>query len=339
MDLSTTYMGLKLKHPVVASASPLSHTLDGIRRLEDGGASAIVMYSLFEEQIEGESHMLDHYLNYGTNTFAESLSYFPDLDNYNIGPEQYLNLIRTAKEAVDIPIIASLNGVSTGGWTSYARRMEEAGADALELNIYYIATDPTMLGSEVEQMYTDIVHQVKASVDIPVAVKVGPFFSSFANMAMRLARAGSDALVIFNRFYQPDFDLEALEVVPNLVLSTREAMRLPLRWIAILHGRVPVDFALTSGVHTCEDVLKGLMAGATVTMMTSELLQNGSGRIKQIVGEVADWMIEHEYESLAQLRGSMSQQNVAQPDAFVRANYMKVLQSWRPDPATGMRLR
>lgn len=339
MDLTTQYMGLTLKHPVVASASPLSHTLDGIRRLEDGGASAIVMYSLFEEQIEGESHMLDHYLNYGTNTFAEALNYFPDLDHYNIGPEQYLNLIRNAKKAVDVPIIASLNGVSTGGWTGYAQRMEEAGADGLELNVYYIATDPTMLGSEVEQMYTDIVQEVKKSVRIPVAVKVGPFFSSFANMSMRLARAGADALVIFNRFYQPDLDIEALEVVPNLVLSTREAMRLPLRWIAILNGRVPVDFALTNGVHTFDDVLKGLMAGATVTMMTSELLMNGPKRMNEIVTEIDQWMDEHEYESLAQLRGSMSQRNVAQPDAYVRANYMKVLQSWRPDPAIGMRLR
>ena len=338
MDLSTTYMGMKLKHPVVASASPLSHTVDGIRRLEDGGAAAIVMYSLFEEQIEGESHLLDHYLNYGTETFAEALHYFPNLDSYNIGPEQYLNLLRQAKSAISVPLIASLNGISTGGWVEYARRIQQAGADGLELNIYYIATDPTMSGAEVEQMYVDIVRQVRESVTIPLAVKVGPYFSSFSNMAMRLARAGADALVVFNRFYQPDIDLEALEVVPNLMLSSRVAMRLPLRWVAILHGRVPVDFAITSGVQGYDDVLKGLMAGANVMMMTSELLRNGPQRMNTIVKEVEQWLIEHEYESLQQMRGSMSQQNVAQPDAFERANYMKVLQSWRPDPS-GVRVR
>ncbi|MGL4651826.1 MAG: dihydroorotate dehydrogenase-like protein [Caldilineaceae bacterium] len=338
MDLSTTYMGLKLPHPVVASASPITYSLDGVRQLEDGGASAIVLYSLFEEQIEGESHLLDHYLSYGSETFAEALDYFPDLDNYNVGPQQYLNLIKSAKAAVKVPIIASLNGVSTGGWTSYAKRMEEAGADALELNIYYIPTDPFVSGTAVEQMYLDIVRQVKSSVRIPIAVKVGPFFSSFANMAQQLCDAGADALVIFNRFYQPDLDLEQLEVVPNLVLSTSEELRLPLRWAAILHGRVPIDLALTSGVHSHEDVLKGLMAGATVTMMTSELLKHGSKRIGQIVTDLARWMEEHEYESVTQLRGSMSQRNVAQPAAFVRANYMKVLQSWRPDPSS-MRVR
>jgi dihydroorotate dehydrogenase (fumarate) len=338
MDLSTTYMGLKLRHPVVASASPLSYTLDGIRELEAGGASAIVLHSLFEEQIEGESHLLDHYLSYGTEMFAEALDYYPDLDNYNVGPEQYLNLIRTAKQAVSVPVIASLNGVSTGGWTNYARRMEQAGADALELNIYYIATDPMLSGAEVEQMYIDIVQQVKATVSIPVAVKVGPYFSSFANMAMRLAHAGADALVIFNRFYQPDLDLEELAVVPNLVLSHSNEMRLPLRWMAILHGRVPVDIAITSGVHTHEDVLKGMMAGANVVMMTSALLRNGVRRINDVVAGMTQWMVEHEYESVEQMRGSMSQRNVAQPDAFVRANYMKVLQSWRPDP-TSVKIR
>lgn len=338
MDLSTTYMGLKLPHPIVASASPISNSLDGIRRLEDGGAAAIVLYSLFEEQIEGESHLLDHYLSYGSETFAEALDYFPDLDNYNVGPQQYLNLIKSAKAAVKVPIIGSLNGVSTGGWTSYARRIEEAGADALELNIYYIPTDPTVDSADVEQMYLNIVREVKATVKIPIAVKVGPYFSSFANMAHKLEAAGANALVIFNRFYQPDLDLEELEVVPNLVLSTREAMRLPLRWAAILYGHVGVDMALTSGVHTYEDVLKGLMAGATVTMMTSELLKNGTGRINEIVDGMRTWMIDHEYESVTQMRGSMSQKNVAQPAAYVRANYMKVLQSWKPDP-TGMRMR
>ncbi len=332
MNLSTTYMGMALKHPVVASASPISYTIDGIRQLEEGGASAIVLHSLFEEQIEGESHILDHYLSYGTESYAESLDYFPDLDNYNVGPRQYLDLITAAKRAVNVPVIASLNGVSTGGWTEYARRMEEAGADGLELNIYYIATDPAMTGAEVEQTYLDVVQQVRSTVRIPVAVKVGPFFSSFANMAQRFTEAGANALVIFNRFYQPDLDLDALEVVPNLVLSRSDELRLPLRWAAILYGRVPVDIALTRGAHTHEDVLKGLMAGANVVMMTSELLRNGPQRINQIVAALTQWMEEHEYESVEQMRGSMSQRNVAQPDAFVRANYMRMLQSWRPDP-------
>jgi dihydroorotate dehydrogenase (fumarate) len=338
MDLSTTYLGLRLKHPVVPSASPLSQTLDSIRRLEDAGAPAIVMYSLFEEQIEGESLLLDHYLSYGSNSFAEALTYFPELDNYNVGPEAYLELIRSAKTAVDIPIIGSLNGTSAGGWVEYARHIQEAGADALELNIYAIASDVYTTGATVERMVLDVVRAVKAEVAIPVAVKVGPYFSSFANMALRLAQAGADGLVVFNRFYQPDFDLERLEVTPNLVLSSRHELRLPLRWVAILHGRVLVDFAITSGVHTHEEVLKGIMAGAKVTMLASELLRNGVGRIGAIVDGMRLWMEEHEYESVAQMRGSMSQRNVAEPAAFERANYMKVLQSWQFDP-TGVLMR
>jgi len=333
MDLSTTWMGLKLKHPVVASASPLSYTLDGIRGLEAGGASAIVLYSLFEEQIESESHLLDHYLNYGADTFAEALDYFPEAESYNVGPDKYLDLIRAAKSEIEVPIIASLNGVSTGGWTGYARRMQEAGADALELNIYLIPTDPWRTGAEVEQMTVDIVQQVKSAVSIPVAVKVGPFYSSFANMALRLAHAGANGLVIFNRFYQPDINLETLEAAPNLTLSSSNEMRLPLRWAAILHGEVPIDIALTSGIHTHEDVLKGIMAGARVTMMTSELLKHGTHRVEQIVEEVERWGDEHEYESVAQMCGSMSMKNVTDPDAFIRGNYMKMLGSWQPDPA------
>jgi dihydroorotate dehydrogenase (fumarate) len=332
MDLSTTYLGLTLKHPLVPSSSPLSQTLDGIRRLEDGGASAIVMHSLFEEQIEGESHLLDHYLNLGVDSTAEALSYFPDMRRYNVGPDAYLEKIGNAKAAVDIPIIGSLNGLSTGGWIEYARHIEEAGADALELNIYYISADLNTSGASVEERYVDVVAAVKSQVTIPVAVKIGPYFSSFANMAMRLAQAGADGLVLFNRFYQPDFDLEELRVVPNLFLSSRHELRLPLRWLAILHGRVPVDFAITSGVHTHEDVLKGLMAGAKVTMMASELLRHGPNRIDAILEQLRTWMEEREYVSIAQMQGSMSQKNVAEPDAFERANYMKVLQSWRADP-------
>lgn len=332
MDLSTTYLGMKLKHPIMPSASPLSQTLDGIRRLEDAGASAIVIYSLFEEEIEGESHLLDHYLSLGTESYAEALSYFPDLNRYNVGPDAYLRHIHNAKAAVDVPIIGSLNGMSAGGWVHYAREIQNAGADALELNIYFVATDIDATPAEVEERYLDIVRSVKSQVTIPVAVKVGPYFSAFGNMAMRLAEAGADGLVLFNRFYQPDFDLEALRVVPNLVLSSRHELRLPLRWLAILHGRIPADLALTSGVHTHEDVLKGLMAGANVTMMASELLRNGIYRIEETVNALTLWMEEREYESVTQMQGSMSQLKVAEPDAFERANYMKVLQSWRADP-------
>lgn len=335
MDLTTHYLGFKLKHPLVPSASPLSATVDRVRRLEDAGAAAIVLPSLFEEQIEGESQLLHHYLDYGTDSFAEALSYFPPKNNYYVGTETYLNLIRRSKESVDVPIIASLNGISPGGWTTYARQIEEAGADALELNIYYVATDITQSGEQVEQMYADVVQQIRQQVKIPLAVKLGPHFSSFGNVAMRLARAGADGLVLFNRFYQPDFDLENLEVTPHLVLSNSDALRLPLRWIAILYGRVPVDFALTSGVHSHEDVLKGLMAGAKVTMLASALLQNGTGRIGDLLDSLTHWMEEHEYESVAQMQGSMSQLKVADPAAFERANYVKVLQSWRHDP-TGM---
>jgi dihydroorotate dehydrogenase (fumarate) len=332
MDLSTTYLGLTLKHPVVPSASPLSQKLDGIRRLEDAGASAIVLYSLFEEEIEGESHLLDHYLNVGTDSTSEALSYFPDMAHYNVGPDAYLRHLNNAKAAVDIPIIGSLNGTSTGGWVEYARHIEEAGADALELNIYYVPTDLHTSATSVEGRYLDIVRAVKAQVSIPVAVKVGPYFSSFANMAWQFAKEGADGLVLFNRFYQPDFDLERLSVTPNLVLSSRHELRLPLRWLAILYGKVPVDLALTSGVHSDEDVLKGLMAGAKVTMMASELLRNGINRIGEVVDGVRMWMEEHEYSSVAQMQGSMSQLHVAEPSAFERANYMKELQSWRVDP-------
>lgn len=338
IDLTTTYMGLDLKHPIVASASPLSMSLDGIKQMEDANAAAIVMYSLYEEQIEGESHLLDHYLTYGVNSFAEALDYFPEMDSFNVGPEQYLNLIRQAKEAVDIPIIGSLNGVSTGGWTEYASRIEEAGADGLELNIYYIPTDPMLSSADVEEMYLDVIREVKAAVSIPLAVKVGAFFSSFANMAMRMSEEGADALVVFNRFFQPDFDLEKLEVAPNLELSRSYDMRLPLRWIAILYGRVAVDFAMTRGVSGAESALKGIMAGANVTMMASELLRNGVGRMDEVVNEIEAWMTERDYESVSQMRGSMCQLNVAEPSAFERANYMKVLQSWRHDP-TGRLVR
>jgi dihydroorotate dehydrogenase (fumarate) len=267
-------------------------------------------------------------LSHGTYSYAESLSYFPEVQEYNVGPEEYTNLIRRAKEAVGIPIIGSLNGVSTGGWIDHACLIQEAGADALELNVYYIPTSPFMTGAEVEYLYLDILREVKRVVSIPVAMKLSPYFSSTANIAHRLAEEGVDGLVLFNRFYQPDFDLEKLEVTPRLVLSNSNELRLPLTWVAILYGRVATDFAITTGIHTYEDALKALMAGAKVSMMASELLQRGLGRIGEILGEMSRWMEEHEYDSIRQMIGSLSQQHVAEPAAFERANYMKTLTSY-----------
>lgn len=328
MDLSTKYLGLRLKNPIVPSSSPLSMSLDGIKRLEEAGASAVVMYSLFEEQITKDSQYLDHFLSVHTESHAEALSYFPDMQTYNAGPEGYLDLIRKAKESVSIPVIASLNGISSGGWIEYATLMEQAGADAIELNIYYIPTDIMVSSTEVETMYLDVVRDVRRSVRVPLAVKVSPYFTSMAHMAKRLWEVGADGLVMFNRFYQPDIDIEKLEVVPHLVLSQGNELRLPLRWAAILHGRVPLDMAITTGVHTYEDVLRCMMAGARVAMMASELLMHGCGRISEILADLERWMAEHEYESITQMQGSMSQRNVAEPAAFERANYMKVLQSF-----------
>lgn len=321
LDLRTTYLGLNLKNPLVASASPLSKKVDNVRRLEDAGAAAVVMYSLFEEQITHESYELDHYLNRGTNTFAESLSYFPDLDHYNLGPEPYLEHLSRVRQAVNIPVIGSLNGISSGGWVEYAHKMEQAGADALELNIYYLPTDPNVSSVELEEAYVQLVRDIRATVKIPIALKLSPFFTALPNIAKRFVEAGANGLVLFNRFYQPDFDLEELEVIPNLELSTSHELRLPLRWIALLYGRIEADFALTSGVHTAQDVLKAMMAGASVTMMTSTLLANGIGRIMHILTDMQEWMGEHEYESIAYMKGSMSQRAVAEPAAFERANY------------------
>jgi len=330
MNLTTNYLGLALKNPIVASSSPLSHTIDSIRRLEDAGAAAVVMYSLFEEQIGFDSYYIDYHLTQGIDSYAESISYFPDMQSYNVGPDAYLNLIRRAKEAVDIPIVGSLNGTSVGGWTDYATLIEEAGADALELNIYYLPANTQITGIEVEALYLDILSAVRQAVTIPVAVKLSPFFSSVANMASRLIDHGADGLVLFNRFYQPDFDLDNLEVAPRLVLSNSDDLRLPLRWVAILYGRLNGDLAITSGIHTSHDVIKGLMAGAKVTMMASELLKNGVRRIGQVLSELVTWLNEHEYESVMQMIGAMSQKHCAEPAAFERANYMKMLDSYRP---------
>jgi dihydroorotate dehydrogenase (fumarate) len=329
MDLKTTYLGLKLKNPIVASASPLSRNLDSMKRLEDAGCAAVVMYSLFEEQIEHEAAELDHYVKSGANSHAEAIDYFPTPEEYNLGPEQYIELLHTAKQSLGIPVIGSLNGISAGGWIDYAQKMEQAGADAIELNIYYIPTDPALTSQEVEDRYINVLHAVKRAVRIPVAVKLSPYFSSLAHVAARLDRAGANGLVLFNRFYQPDFDLDALEVKPDITLSTSDAMRLPLTWIAILHGVVKTSLAGTSGIHTASDVIKMVMAGADVTMMCSALLNHGPKHVTTVLEDLNKWMVEHEYLSVEQMKGSMSQASVADPAAFERANYMKALNRFK----------
>ena len=329
-DLTTTYLGLKLKNPLVPSASPLMRKVDNIKRMQDAGAAAVVLHSLFEEEIRHASQQLDYYLFYGVDSFVEAAGYFPDLEKYNRGPDGYLEHLSKVKAAVSIPVIGSLNGVSAGSWVEYAKKIEDAGADALELNVYYLAVDPAQTGSDVEQMYLDVLREVKASLHIPVAVKLGYYFTAFANMAQRLAQAGADGLVLFNRFYQPDFDLENLDVLSNLDLSNPYEVRLRLRWIALLYGRVQADLAVTGGVHTAEDVLKAMMAGANVAMMTSALLERGPDHVRTVLANLERWMEEHEYESIQQMRGSMSQKSVAQPAAFERANYIRVLHSYEP---------
>jgi len=325
IDLSTDYLGLRLRTPLVASASPLSHELDGIRRLEDAGASAVVLYSLFEEQIRQENLNLERDLAAGTESFAESLTYFPQSLDFYTGPEEYLNHIVKAKDAVNIPIIASLNGATLGGWTEYARRIEQAGADAIECNIYFIPTDMDASSAAIENIYLDIVRAVKLTVHIPVAVKLSPFFSNTANMAKRLDAVGADGLVLFNRFYQPDIDLENLVIQPNVLLSTPQDLRLPLTWIGILYGRVKAGLAATSGIHQAEDVVKILLVGASATMMCSVLLREGCDHLRFVERQLEQWMVDHEYESVRQMQGSMSQLRAADPSAFERAQYMRAV--------------
>ena len=342
-DLSTRYLGLQLKTPLVVSASPLSQEISGIRRLEDAGASAIVLYSLFEEQLRQEARELEYHLSAGTESFAESLTYLPLRGEFRTGPEGYLEHIRKAKQAVAIPIIASFNGATLGGWTKYAKEMEEAGADAIECNIYSIAADINVPGVEIEQRYIDILRAVKAAARIPVAVKVGPFFSNMANMARKLELAGADGLVLFNRFYQPDIDLDELEIRPNVLLSTPQALRLPLTWIGILYGRIRVNLAATSGVHSAEDVIKLLLVGVDVTMLCSALLRDGVGRLREIERELRQWLDYHEYESVNQMQGSMSQLRCPDPGAFERAQYMRAVKGiqyvQRPAHAGGEAVR
>jgi dihydroorotate dehydrogenase (fumarate) len=328
MDLTTTYLGLKLKNPLIPAAGPLAEDVANVRQMEDAGAAAVVLHSLFEEQIRHEAEELDYHLSHGTESFAESLTYFPDLGEYKLGPEEYLTHVGKLKKAVDIPVIASLNGATVGGWIDYAKQIEQAGADALELNIYLVAADSEFSGVEVEQRYIDILKAVKAAVSIPVAVKLGPFFSAMAAMARQLDQAGADGLVLFNRFYQPDIDLEQLAVVPNLELSSPFEMRLPLRWIAVLYGRVQCSLAGNRGMSSGEDLIKMLMAGADATQVCSVLLREGVGHLETMLKEMRQWMEEREYGSVAQMKGSLSQKACGDSTAFERANYMKTLHSY-----------
>lgn len=330
MNLSTTYLGLKLRSPLVPSAAqPLTENVDNLKRMEDAGAAAVVMHSLFEEQLSLERRELFESMTQGTESFAEALTYFPEPEEFHVGPELYLKNIQKAKASVQIPVIASLNGSTAGGWVEYARKIEKAGADAIELNIYWIPTDPSLTSIRIEDTYVEILRSVKQQVNIPVAVKLSPFFTNFANMARRLEAAGADGLTLFNRFYQPDMDLESLEVTPNILLSTPMAMRVPLRWIAILRDQVGLSLAATSGIHRATDAIKMLMAGADVTMMCSALLRHGVKHITTVENEIRAWMEEHDYESVEQLQGSMSQKNCPDPAAFERAQYMRAVSSYR----------
>ncbi|MGH2660853.1 MAG: dihydroorotate dehydrogenase-like protein [Actinomycetota bacterium] len=338
-DLRTRYLGLELANPVVPSASTLSSRIDTLKRLQDAGAAAVVMQSLFEEQIEHEEIEIDRMLEAGAHSFPEAITYVPELEDYNIGPDAYVRHLEQTKEELEIPVIGSLNGASKGGWVRHAKLIRDAGADALELNIYYVAADPNLTSPEVEQRYIDLVAAVRSSVEIPLAVKVGPFFSSMPNMARRLVEAGADGLVLFNRFLQPDIDLETLGVDPTLHLSTSEELRLPLRWIAILRGRVDASLAATTGVHTWEDAMKLILAGADVTMMASALFKHGPEHLRTVVDGIRTWLDEHEYASVEQAKGSVSQAACPDPVAFERSNYMRALVSftsaydWRIAPS------
>jgi len=329
MDLSTTYLGLNLKSPIVPSAGPLSTNIDNIKAMEDAGAGAVVLYSLFEEEIEHEAEELDHYTLDNTDSFPEAQSFFPIPYDIKIGGEEYLNHVRKAKEAVNIPVIGSLNGKKLGGWVDYAKKIEQAGADALELNIYILSANSNKTSSTIENSYLEIVKSVLKGISIPVAVKLHPFFTSVSELAGQLDNVGVKGLVLFNRFYQPDIDLDNLEVVPNVLLSTPMDLRLPLRWTAILYGQVKADLAATSGIYSGQDALKMIMAGSKVTQMLSCLLKNGIPHIKVVINEMVQWMEEHEYDSLNTMRGSMSYVNIADPAQFERANYMKVLHSYK----------
>jgi len=328
IDLSTSYLGLTLKNPLVVSASPLNEKLDNLKLMEEKGAAAIVLHSLFEEQLTLESIELDTRLTQGTESYAEAITYLPDLNHYNLGPENYLEYIQKAKKTLNIPLIASLNGTSEGTWVKYAKQIEDAGADALELNIYYLPTHFDNTGEMVEKNYIDLIKSVRSNTKFPLSVKVGPYFSSMGNMAKKIEAAGANGLVLFNRFYQPDFDIENLEVVPNLNLSRSESLRLRLRWVAILYNNIKADLAITGGIHSHVDVLKAMMAGAKVAMMASVLFEKGIPYLESMLNDLVTWMEEHEYRSIQQMQGSMSQKSVKEPERFERANYVRVLSSY-----------
>jgi dihydroorotate dehydrogenase (fumarate) len=329
MDLSVSYLGLSLSNPFMPGASPLVDNLDTVKRLEDAGAAAIVMHSLFEEQVLQEQLATIHHMEVHAESFAEATSYFPRLSEFALGPDQYLTHIERIKKTVRIPVIASLNGITSGGWVDYARRMQEAGADALELNVYYLATDATEPGSAVERRTLDILRAVKQTVTVPVAVKLSPYISSMAHFAAELDRAGADGLVLFNRFYQPEIDIEQLEVIPRLELSTSSELLLRLRWLAVLRDRVSASLAVSGGVHTATDAIKAIMAGADAVQMVSALLRHGPDHLRTVRRDLETWMEAHEYTSLAQMRGCMSHARSPDPAAFERANYIRVLQGWR----------
>jgi dihydroorotate dehydrogenase (fumarate) len=340
VDLTTTYLGLDLRNPLVASASPLSEEIDNIVAMEDAGIAAIVMHSLFEEQLSRESHRIDRYLDYGSESFAEALTYFPEPASFRVGPEEYLDKIRRAKERVGIPIIGSLNGISPGGWTRYARLMQDAGADAIELNVYYLSTDSARTAVEVEDRYLDVVRAVRMHIDVPLSVKIGPYFSSLPHFITRLENEGTDGVVLFNRFYQPDFDLSSFNVVPRISLSSSRELLLRLRWVALLFARCSCDLAVSGGIHNHRDVLKSMMAGASAACSTSALLARGIIHASDMIRQLEAWMVENEYTSIRQMQGSMSEQNVREPSALARANYMKTIHSWQSsgrEASTGVR--
>jgi dihydroorotate dehydrogenase (fumarate) len=328
IDLATKYLGLQLRSPIVASSSPLSQDLDNLRKLEAAGAGAVVMHSLYEEQIMLDAFWMKGFLSQGSDGFPEAMSYFPDRNAYAVDPAGYLKHLEAARKAVKMPVIGSLNGVSTGGWIRYAREIESAGADALELNIYYLATSLQTTAQEVEQSYGELVRDIKNQVRIPVSVKLSPYFTAVANMCRQLVLAGVDGLVLFNRFYQPDFNLETREIVQNLSLSTSDELRLRLHWVALLSPYLRTELAITGGVHTAEDVVKGIMAGAQVVMMTSALLKRGIGYLASIESDLQNWLEAHGCRSLNELRGAMNSASVADATAFTRSNYLKVLGSY-----------
>ncbi|MEO0018566.1 MAG: hypothetical protein RLZZ522_1849 [Verrucomicrobiota bacterium] len=329
MDLSTTYLGLKLKNPVMPGASPMVDKLDTVRRLEDAGAAAIVMHSLFEEQITSQQLAEFAHTEFSADSSSEAGSYFPNMEDYALGPDRYLEQISKIKEMTDIPVIGSLNGTSLGGWTNHAKLIQQAGADALELNVYYVATDPNETGMEVQMRSFNILQEVKKCVTIPIAVKLSPYYSSPANFAKSLDDRGAAGLVMFNRFYQPDINIEELEATHKLELSNSTELRQRLRWIAIVHGHIQADIALSGGVHSHEDVIKGIMVGATTVQVVSALLKHGPGYLATIIDNLSRWMDDHEYESIAQMRGSMALSNCPDPSVYERANYLKILNLWK----------